>query len=147
MVCAAARPAKSRGGKSTPEKWLVNGVCCRAHACSKNHSYIMEAAFSRVHSNGAGAFGARPTVVEFIMVDGFLEHPCTFGHMLKNNHLSGGSWRVTFWSRIGSSWLPTARYPVRTKRNTSTKLFKHLPSPRDALSTQKIKTHTSNTTN
>ena len=33
----------------------------------------MEAAFGRLHNSGAGAFGARPTVVESIMVDGFLE--------------------------------------------------------------------------
>ncbi len=33
-------------------------------------STIMEAAFGRLHNNGAGAFGARPTVVESIMVDG-----------------------------------------------------------------------------
>ena len=72
-MCAAARPAKARGGKSTPEKWLVNGVCCRAHACSKNHSYIMEAAFGRLHNSGAGTFGARPTVVESIMVDGEID--------------------------------------------------------------------------
>ena len=26
--------------------------------------YIMEAAFGRLHNSGAGAFGARPTVVE-----------------------------------------------------------------------------------
>ena len=30
---------------------------------------IMEAAFGRLHNSGAGAFGARPTVVESIMVD------------------------------------------------------------------------------
>ena len=30
----------------------------------------MEAAFGRLHNSGAGAFGARPTVVESIMVDG-----------------------------------------------------------------------------
>ena len=33
-------------------------------------STIMEAAFGRLHNNGAGAFGARPIVVESIMVDG-----------------------------------------------------------------------------
>ena len=32
-------------------------------------STIMEAAFGRLHHIGAGAFGARPTVVESIMVD------------------------------------------------------------------------------
>ena len=31
---------------------------------------IMEAASGRLHNNGAGAFGARPIVVESIMVDG-----------------------------------------------------------------------------
>ena len=30
----------------------------------------MEAAFGRLHNSGAGAFGARPTVVESITVDG-----------------------------------------------------------------------------
>ena len=30
----------------------------------------MEAAFGRLHNSGAGAFGARPTVVESIMLDG-----------------------------------------------------------------------------
>ena len=30
----------------------------------------MEAAFGRLHNSGAGTFGARPTVVESIMVDG-----------------------------------------------------------------------------
>ena len=33
-------------------------------------STIMEAAFGRLHNSGAGAFGARPTVVESMMVDG-----------------------------------------------------------------------------
>ena len=33
-------------------------------------STIMEAAFGRLHNNGAGAFGARPIGVESIMVDG-----------------------------------------------------------------------------
>ena len=33
-------------------------------------STIMEAAFGRLHNSGAGACGARPTVVETIMVDG-----------------------------------------------------------------------------
>ena len=31
---------------------------------------IMEAAFGRLHNNGAGASGARPIVVDSIMVDG-----------------------------------------------------------------------------
>ena len=48
----------------------------------------MEAAFGRLHKSGAGAEGARPTLVESIMVDGFLEHACAFGHMLKTKHLS-----------------------------------------------------------
>ena len=30
---------------------------------------IMEAAFGRLHNSGVGAFGARPTVVESILVD------------------------------------------------------------------------------
>ena len=34
---------------------------------------IMEAAFGRLHNSGAGAFGARPTVVESIMVDGEID--------------------------------------------------------------------------
>ena len=33
-------------------------------------STTMEAALGRLHNSGAGAFGARPTVVESIMVDG-----------------------------------------------------------------------------
>ena len=33
-------------------------------------STIMEAGFGRLHNSGAGAFGAFPTVVESIMVDG-----------------------------------------------------------------------------
>ena len=33
-------------------------------------STIMEAAFGRLHNNGAGASGARPIVVDSIMVDG-----------------------------------------------------------------------------
>ena len=33
----------------------------------------MEAAFGRLHNSGAGAFGARPTVVESIMVDGEID--------------------------------------------------------------------------
>ena len=33
-------------------------------------STIMEAAFGRLHNSWAGAFGARPTIVESIMVDG-----------------------------------------------------------------------------
>ena len=33
-------------------------------------STIMEAAFGRFHNSGADAFGARPIVVESIMVDG-----------------------------------------------------------------------------
>ena len=33
-------------------------------------STIMEAAFGRLHNNGAGASGAHPIVVESIMVDG-----------------------------------------------------------------------------
>ena len=36
-------------------------------------STIMEAAFGRLHNSGAGAFGARPTVVESIMVDGEID--------------------------------------------------------------------------
>ena len=33
-------------------------------------STIMDAAFGRLHNNGAGAPGARPIVVDSIMVDG-----------------------------------------------------------------------------
>ena len=33
----------------------------------------MEAAFGRLHNSGAGAFGARPTVVESIVVDGEID--------------------------------------------------------------------------
>ena len=36
-------------------------------------STIIEAAFGRLHNSGSGAFGARPTVVESIMVDGEID--------------------------------------------------------------------------
>ena len=36
------------------------------------HPSIKDAAFGRLHNSGAGAFGARPTVVDSIMVDGKL---------------------------------------------------------------------------
>ena len=35
----------------------------------------IEAAFGRIHNSGAGAFGAHPTVVESIMVDGEIPGP------------------------------------------------------------------------
>ena len=41
-------------------------------------STIMEAAFGRLHNSGAGAFGASPTVVESIMVDGEVDG-CIYG--------------------------------------------------------------------
>ena len=34
------------------------------------HQEFMEAAFGRLHNSGAGAFGARPTVVDSIILDG-----------------------------------------------------------------------------
>ena len=34
------------------------------------HGTIMGAAFGRLHNSGAGAFGARPTVVDSIVLDG-----------------------------------------------------------------------------
>ena len=40
---------------------------------SISQSRIMEAAFGCLHNSGAGAFGARPTVVESIMVDGEID--------------------------------------------------------------------------
>ena len=45
------------------------GISCMAVFASFP-STIMEAAFGRLHNNGPGAFGARPIVVESIMVDG-----------------------------------------------------------------------------
>ena len=41
MVCAAGHTLKAKGGKSTPERWLVFSVCPKAHACSKNHFHIV----------------------------------------------------------------------------------------------------------
>ena len=41
--------------------WVCFAVC---------PSTIMGAAFGRLHHIGAGAFGTRPNVVEYIMVDG-----------------------------------------------------------------------------
>ena len=49
--------------------WLSSGITCMAMFAAFP-STIMEAAFGRLHNSGAGAFGARPTVVESIMVDG-----------------------------------------------------------------------------
>ncbi len=72
MVCAAGHTLKAKGGKSTPERWLVFSVCPKAHACSKNHSYIvpymkpwnLTIHHYGFHNSGAGAEGARSTVVE-----------------------------------------------------------------------------------
>ena len=112
MVCAAGHTLKAKGGKSIPERWLVFSVCPKALACSKNHSYvvptymepsispstIMEAAFGRLHNSGAGAFGARPTVVESIKVDGEIDgsiygtiYPTIYGSKngARNNNPSG----------------------------------------------------------
>ena len=58
----------------------------------------MEAAFGRLHNSGAGAFGARPTVVESIMVDGEIDgsiygtiYPAIYGSQngAVNNNPSG----------------------------------------------------------
>ena len=46
--------------------------------------------------------------------------------------------KLQFWLRIRSPWLPTPRYSVTTKRNTSTNLFKPLPSPKDPIFDPKI---------
>ena len=46
--------------------------------------------------------------------------------------------KLQFWLRIRSPWLPTPRYSVTTKRNTSPKLSKPLPSPRDPIFDPKI---------
>ena len=55
-------------------------ICFRYVAASP--STIMEAAFGRLHNNGAGASGARPIVVETIMVDGEAANIAkTHGHM------------------------------------------------------------------
>ena len=73
MGCAAARPAKARGGKSPPERWLVNGVCCRAHASSKNHSYIMDSTtVGRAPKAPAPLLWRRPKAAS-IMVDGEID--------------------------------------------------------------------------
>ena len=58
----------------------------------------MEAAFGRLHNSGAGAFGARPTVVESIVVDGEIDgsmygtiYPSIYGseNGARNNNPSG----------------------------------------------------------
>ena len=69
MVCAAALPAKARGGKSIPERWLVNGVCCRAHACSKNHSYTLWRRPSAASTTVGWAPSAPAPVVETIIME------------------------------------------------------------------------------
>ena len=57
-----------------------------------------EAAFGRLHNSGAGAFGARPTVVESIVVDGEIDgsmygtiYPSIYGsgNSARNNNPSG----------------------------------------------------------
>ena len=61
-------------------------------------STTMEAAFGRLHNSGAGAFGARPTVVESIVVDGEIDgsmygtiYPGIYGseNGARNNNPSG----------------------------------------------------------
>ena len=47
--------------------------------------------------------------------------------------------KLQLWLRIRSPWLPTPRYSVTTKRNTSTNLFKPLPSPKNPIFDQKVK--------
>ena len=58
----------------------------------------MEAAFGRLHNSGAGALGARPTVVESIVVDGEIDgsiygtiYPSIYGseNGARNNNPSG----------------------------------------------------------
>ena len=58
----------------------------------------MEAAFGRLHNSGAGAFGARPTVVDSIKVDGEIDgsiygtiYPTIYGSKngARNNNPSG----------------------------------------------------------
>ena len=58
----------------------------------------MEAAFGRLHNSGAGAEGARPTVVESIVVDGEIDgsihgtiYPSIYGSEsgARNNNPSG----------------------------------------------------------
>ena len=57
--------------------------------------------------------------------------------------LPNTSQRKTYFStRIRSPWLLTARYSVTTKRNTSRKLFKHLPTPRNPIFDPKIAKNT-----
>ena len=48
---------------------LEFGVGCKATSAAFP-STIMEVAFGRLHSTGAGAFGARPSVVDSILVEG-----------------------------------------------------------------------------
>ena len=58
----------------------------------------MEAAFGRLHNTGAGAYGARPTVVKSIVEDGEIDgsmydvtYPSTYGaeNGARNNNPSG----------------------------------------------------------
>ena len=65
---------------------------------SVSTSTNMEAAFGRLHNSGAGAFGARPTVVESIVVDGEIDgsmygatYPSIYGseNGARNNNPSG----------------------------------------------------------
>ena len=44
----------------------------------------MEAAFGRLHNSGAGAFGARPTVVESIMGGGGLANIKAYAETIQN---------------------------------------------------------------
>ena len=80
MICTLKHPKRqflSQQKKSAYNRNLVwvyvvsesLGIGCMAMFAAFP-STIMEAAFGRLHNNGAGASGARPIVVDSIMVDG-----------------------------------------------------------------------------
>ena len=58
----------------------------------------MEAAFGRLHNSGAGTFGARPTVVESIMVDGEIDGSI-YSALAKG-------WISTWWDSVWPMGLP-----------------------------------------
>ena len=52
------------------QAWVYFGIFFGMAMVAASPSSIMEAAFGRLHNSEAGAFGARPTFVESIMMDG-----------------------------------------------------------------------------
>ena len=68
-------------------------------------STIMEAAFGGLHNNGVGAFGARPIVVESIIVDGKAITPLAVTTQPNN-------WEHRWvWSRPGVLWFSLIGIP------------------------------------